>query len=136
MTGSGFVFARGGAIFSPPMLTTVPPISALKFRWFSSVSESFEAMLRAIDEARESVRLEMYIYTDSAIGGRFRAALVRAAERGVRVQVLIDALGSLTLPESFWQPLLRAGGEFRWFNPLQLKRLSIRNHRKLLACDD
>jgi len=93
-------------------------------------------MLAAIDEARTSVRLEMYIYTDSAIGERFRSALVRAAERGARVRVLIDALGSLTLSASYWEPLLRAGGQFRWFNPLQLNRLSIRNHRKLLACDE
>ncbi|MCI0534613.1 MAG: phospholipase D-like domain-containing protein [Verrucomicrobiales bacterium] len=93
-------------------------------------------MLSAIEAAKESVRLEMYIYTASRIGERFRDALTKAAERGVRVRVLIDALGSLTLSGSFWDPLLRAGGEFRWFNPLHLRRLAIRNHRKLLACDD
>jgi cardiolipin synthase len=118
------------------MLTAGSPISSPQFRWLSSVAESFEAMLDAIEAAQESVRLEMYIYTESAIGERFRDALARAAQRGVRIRVLIDAMGSLTLSESFWDPLIRAGGEFRWFNPFHLRRLAIRNHRKLLACDD
>src|SRR5262245_46102403 len=118
------------------MLTADSLISSSQFHWFSSVSECLEAMLGAIEEARESVRLEMYIYVESSIGQRFRDALARAAKRGVRVRVLIDALGSLTLSESFWVPLIRGGGEFRWFNPLHVRRFSIRNHRKLLACDD
>lgn len=118
------------------MLTAASPTSSSQFRWLSSVAECFEAMLSAIQEAKESVRLEMYIYTESGIGERFRDALAQAAERGVRVRVLIDALGSLTMSESFWDPLIRAGGEFRWFNPLHLRRLAIRNHRKLLVCDE
>jgi len=51
------------------------------------------------------------------------------------VQVLIDSFGSITLLDSFWQPLRKAGGEMRWFNPLTLRRFNIRNHRKLLICD-
>jgi cardiolipin synthase len=36
---------------------------------------------------------------------------------------------------AIWHPLTDAGGEVRWFNPLSLNRLGIRNHRKLLVCD-
>jgi cardiolipin synthase len=93
-------------------------------------------MLLAIDSATHSVCLEMYIYAASAIGDRFRAALTRAQQRGVRVRVLLDAFGSLTLPTSYWTQLADAGGEFRWFNPLSLRRLGYRDHRKLLVCDD
>jgi cardiolipin synthase len=49
--------------------------------------------------------------------------------------VLIDALGSYSLPADFWRTLIAAGGEVRRFNPLSLNRLGIRNHRKLLVCD-
>ncbi|HVY70974.1 MAG TPA: phospholipase D-like domain-containing protein, partial [Verrucomicrobiae bacterium] len=35
----------------------------------------------------------------------------------------------------YWRPLTQVGGEFRWFNPLALKRISFRDHRKILACD-
>jgi cardiolipin synthase len=95
----------------------------------------FPAMLAAIEAARESVWLETYIYAADYLGERFREALVRAQERGARVRVLVDALGSMTLPGSFWDPLRAAGGEVRQFNPLTLGRLGIRDHRKLLVCD-
>ncbi len=100
------------------------------------VDAAFEAMLQAIRSAARTVRLEMYIYTASPIGETFRDALVQASARGVRVQVMVDALGSVGLPDAFWNPLREAGGEFRWFNPLQLKRLSFRDHRKLLVIDE
>ena len=93
-------------------------------------------MLAAIAEARETIRLEMYIYAASPIGETFREALTEACGRGVRVRVMIDALGSLVLPQAFWEPLASAGGEFRWFNPITLNRCGFRNHRKLLVCDD
>ena len=93
-------------------------------------------MIAAIDAARRSVRLEMYIYSSQPPGDEFRDALTRAARRGVHVQVLLDAIGSLSLPASFWKPLTDAGGKFRWFNPLKIGRLSYRNHRKMLVCDE
>lgn len=93
-------------------------------------------MLAAIEAAQRSVRLEMYIFQPEGPGKRALEALVAAAGRGVRVKVLVDALGSVELPESFWLPLEEAGGECRWFNPFHLRRLTFRDHRKLLVCDD
>jgi cardiolipin synthase len=113
-----------------------PVLSSSQFRLLRTVDESFELMLKAISEAEQSIRLEMYIYTASPIGERFREALIQARERGVFVRVLVDAWGSITLSDQFWDPLRAAGGQFRWFNPLSLDRYGIRNHRKLLVCDD
>jgi cardiolipin synthase len=110
--------------------------STSNFRWCPTGAAALAAMLAAIGAARQSVRLETYIFTASPLGGRFRDALVRAQQRGARVQALVDAFGSLTLAESFWTPLTQAGGQFRWFNPLALHRWSYRDHRKLLVCDD
>lgn len=106
------------------------------FRWLPSSEAAFAAMLAAIGAAQRSVRLESYIFVADELGGAFREALVAAARRGVRVRVLIDAFGSLQLTSAFWQPLVAAGGDFRWFNALSLGRVAIRNHRKLLACDE
>ena len=92
-------------------------------------------MLAAIDAAQQSVALETYIFASGNLGERFREALVRARNRGVQVRVLIDALGSVGLADSFWTPLRQAGGQVRWFNPLALNRFGIRNHRKVLVCD-
>ena len=93
-------------------------------------------MLSAIDAARDSVCLETYYYAADSLGQRVRAALVDARRGGARVRVLIDALGSISLPGAFWDPLLAVGGEVRQFNPLSLDRLGIRDHRKLLVCDE
>ena len=105
-------------------------------RWLCGGRESFPAMLAAIDSARESVCLETYIFAADELGRRFLLALVQACQRGARVRVLVDAFGSMALPGAFWNPLRAAGGEVRYFNPLALNRLGIRNHRKLLVCDN
>ena len=93
-------------------------------------------MLEAIGQAVTSIALETYIFVSGPLGDRFLDALLVARRRGVRVQVLVDALGSIALPLSFWTPLIRAGGEFRWFNSFQAsQRYACRNHRKLLVVD-
>jgi cardiolipin synthase len=105
------------------------------WKWLRSGDEAFPAMLTAIDGALSLIQLETYIFADDELGRRFREALVRAGQRGVKVRVLVDAIGSLGLRDEFWSPLRAVGGEARVFNPLALKRASIRNHRKLLTCD-
>jgi cardiolipin synthase len=112
------------------------PQSDVEYEWLATGAEMLRRMLSAIADARHSIRLEMYIVHTGTMAEEFREALVQACRRGVKVQVLVDALGSMVLPESFWAPLRGAGGEFRWFNPLSLNFISIRDHRKLLACDD
>jgi len=93
-------------------------------------------MLAAIDDAKKEVCLETYTFSAGSPGERFRDALIRARQRGLRVRVLIDGLGSYGLPSDFFEPLKAVGAEVRVFNPVVLNRMSIRNHRKLLACDD
>ena len=115
------------------MLATV---TGVNWNWLCSGDEVFPAMLEAIENAQKSVCLETYTYSVGPLGERFRDALLRAQKRGVHVRVLVDALGSLTLPESFWTQLRHEGGQVRLFNPLSLNRLGIRNHRKLLVCDE
>lgn len=111
-------------------------MSACDFRWLRTGDDAFAAMLADIAAARRSVRFETYTLAYSQLGERFLAALTEAARRGVQVRVLVDAFGSFNLPDAFWEPLRRAGGNCRWFNPLTLRRLTFRDHRKLLVCDD
>ena len=92
-------------------------------------------MLAAIAAARRTVELEIYIFADDVVGREFLHALTRSAQRGVRVRLLVDSYGSFTLPGKFFQPLIAAGGEVRFFNPLRFNRFGVRDHRKLLVCD-
>jgi len=106
-----------------------------EYQWLETGAEMLGRMLVAIAEANQSIRLEMYIVHDDSTAEQFREALLQASRRGVHVQVLVDAVGSMGLPQSFWASLRGAGGDFRWFNPLSLSGLSIRDHRKILICD-
>ncbi len=123
----------------PTKLNKLPAMSSARvttWKWLRTGDEVFPAMLAAIDAARETVRLEIYIYSNDTLGQKFRTALIRARQRGVLVKVLVDGIGSYNLPNDFWTPLRDAGGEARVFNPVALKRFGIRNHRKLLVCDE
>jgi cardiolipin synthase len=111
-------------------------VAAAEWTWLSAGRTIFPAMLAAIEAAQGSVCLEIYTYSADALGERFLEALIRARQRGARVRVLVDALGSIGLPAAFWEPLRAVGGEVRVFKPLALDRVGIRNHRKLLVCDE
>lgn len=106
------------------------------YSWLRTGDESFASMLHSIDEARRSVCLETYIFAPGQLAQQFRDALERACLRGVNVRVMLDAFGSYNVSNAFWAPLIRAGGQLRWFNPLDFKRWTFRDHRKLLVCDD
>ncbi|HXE41747.1 MAG TPA: phosphatidylserine/phosphatidylglycerophosphate/cardiolipin synthase family protein, partial [Candidatus Baltobacteraceae bacterium] len=103
--------------------------------WLCTGWEIFPAMLKSIADAKKSIRLETYIYADGKLGKQFLEALTAAAQRGVSVQVLVDAVGSWFLANDFFKPLTDAGGEVRRFNPFNFWRFGVRNHRKLLVCD-
>lgn len=109
---------------------------AASLEWLSAGGKIFPAMLGAIAAARESVRLETYIYSDGHLGRQFADALLAAARRGVRVSVLVDAFGSWALPENYFNAPIAAGAHVRRFNRLTFWRFAVRDHRKLLVCDD
>ena len=112
-----------------------PTATAPTYQWYCAGDEIFRDMLAAIDAATSAICFEIYIFSDCPLGERFRESLTRAAGRGVRVRTLVDAMGSLELSAKFWEPLQQAGGLVKWFNPIALKQMWIRNHRKLLVCD-
>src|SRR5947208_17004258 len=112
-----------------------PPSDVCHCDWLCTGRDVFPAMLEAIDAAVMTVSLESYIYTASPIGDRFRDALIRACGRGVIVRVMIDGLGSSALPGDYWEPLIAARGQARWFNPIKLYRLGIPVHLKMILCD-
>lgn len=104
--------------------------------WVATGREFFTRLLRSINEARVSIRLEVYILMPDAVGRAVASALTLAALRGVGVRVLLDGLGSSALPQGFWDDLIAAGGRVRWFNASGFHRLPIRDHRKLVVVDD
>ncbi len=105
-------------------------------RLLKNGSEVFPAMFGAIDRAVSCVTVEMYLVADDGTGREFRERLAGAAGRGVQVMIIVDAVGSWSLPDSFWDPLRQAGGAVRWFRPFRRGMFLFRNHRKLVLVDD
>src|SRR5262249_55064886 len=65
-------------------------------------ASTFDAMQALIDGAERDVCLEGYIFRRDEVGQRFSAALIAAAQRGVRTRVLIDWWGRIGTPRSFF----------------------------------
>jgi cardiolipin synthase len=100
--------------------------------------EIFPAMLEAIRQATDSVHLLTYIYWEGEIACQFADALTAAARRGVRVRLLVDAVGGAKMASTMVDELKEGGCTFAWFRPLRwynLGRFNNRTHRKVMVVD-
>lgn len=101
--------------------------------------EFFPALLHAIGQAHSDIALSSYLFSTRKVAGEVIAALGAAAERGVRVQVLIDGIGAWYSLRRAVRSLRRAGVRVAVFNPPSLIplnfALNLRNHRKIVVID-
>ena len=106
-----------------------------------SGGEYFPALAYAIDGAEREVWLETYIYADDDVGRIITAALVRAAQRGVAVRVLVDGWGARHyLTAAIEGDLVRGGVTLQRYRPAvapwQFRSNRLRRlHRKLCHVD-
>ncbi len=121
-----------GVLLGPPF------VGGNRFRVLLNGDEIFPPMLAAIRGARTSITFETYIYWSGDIGAKFAQALAERARGGVKVQVLLDWVGSAKMDESLIATMESAGVHVRKFHPphwSHLGRLNNRTHRKLLVVD-
>jgi cardiolipin synthase len=98
-------------------------------------AEYFPALITAIDAARYEIYLETYIFTLDRTGEQVKDALIRAAGRGVTVNVITDWLGTGHRQSVMLNQILLAGGvNHRVFNSW-FKRGVTRTHRKMCVVD-
>src|SRR5690349_2355525 len=71
-----------------------------------------------IDRAKESIHFQVYIYDGDETGTRITEALIRAAQRGVKVYLLVDGYASHSLSPTLISSIAKAGIYFRWFEPM------------------
>ena len=120
--------------------TGLPPSSARQVDWLVGGRDTYVALLEAIAGARHHVHLEYYICNPDRSGGRLIEALAERARAGVKVRLLLDAVGSAGMRMHHLQALRDAGGEFCWFHPTRFRPftrpwLNLRNHRKIVVID-
>jgi cardiolipin synthase len=93
-----------------------------------------------IDRAENHVHLLFYIFADDPATAPVIDALGRAAKRGARCRVLVDALGSRTALRTLVPKLTALGVAVHALLPVSLvpwrmARLDLRNHRKIAVID-
>jgi len=105
-----------------------------------SGAEYFPALEAAIEAAQYTIHLETYIFADDAAGRRIAGALLAAAARGVRTEVIVDGFGSKRFLGTLSDVL--AAGEVRVLvfrsdiYPWNIGRHGLRRmHRKLAVID-
>lgn len=99
---------------------------------------TFSAKLALIQGAKATIDFEGYIFRDDEVGELFRAALIAAAGRGVRVRLLVDWIGRLGTSAAFFRPLREAGIDVKLFSAPGWRPwfgLLPRDHRKLVVTD-
>lgn len=103
---------------------------------------TYQAMFDAIEQAKDHINLETFIFEgDDEVGQRFADLLIRKQKSGVQVNVMYDSVGSLTTPAAFFKTLKDSGIntlEFNPVNPLKARKgwqVNERDHRKLLIVD-
>lgn len=110
--------------------------------------DAFAARVMLIRSADKSLDLQYYIWQNDVSGQLLFKELHHAAERGVRVRLLLDDLGASGLDQSLWHLTQHPMVEVRLFNPFvqrQFKwlgfiydfpRLHRRMHNKALIADN
>ena len=101
--------------------------------------EIFPSMLDAIAGAEHTIDFLTFVYWAGDIGTVFARALAERARAGVRVRVLLDALGARTMDRDLIDLMADHGVQVRWFRPLRKFRpgqLNHRTHRKVLIVDE
>jgi len=109
-----------------------------RFEVLTNGVQIMPAMLAAIEQAQQRIVFETYVFTDGDYARQFSAALAAAARRGVRVYLLLDAMGAKGIGDDNEKLMTDAGVNVAWFNPLsfrQVEEINGRTHRKILVVD-
>ena len=100
--------------------------------------EIFPAKLALIRSARRTINYAQYVFEDGAPAKDIADALAERCRAGIKVNVLLDAVGALAMPNEFRDEMQDGGcrvENFRPLRPFSINRANYRNHRRILVVD-
>ncbi len=106
-----------------------------EFTFYPHGQDRLKGLIALIDSAQVTLRIFYYLFDSDISGTMVRDALVRAAQRGVSVALIVDDFGNDAGAE-FFEPMVEAGGSFAIFSPKLSKRYFVRNHQKFVIADE
>jgi cardiolipin synthase A/B len=121
--------AAGGGIYTNNNYVTYLPKG----------EEYFKRLLEDLGNAKESINFEYYIVRNDEISNQLMDILIERADHGIKVRLMIDALGNNKGPKRKMKKLMAAGGKCALFHSvwtcLLSPRKNNRNHRKIAIID-
>ena len=98
----------------------------------------FDVLVEGIAGARKTVHFETFLWEEGVLGQRVADALCERARAGLKVRVLVDAIGSAKMGKSVEKQLRDAGARLVMFHRKHLRNIGVygeRDHRKLMVID-
>ncbi len=120
----------------------IPALADNQLTLINQTSEILDTLIADIDQAKEAIHLEFYIWQPGGKADEVAQALIKAAARGVDVKLLLDAAGSRLFFKSHWPKTLRKSSiivvKALAVSPLRMffRRLDLRLHRKIVVIDN
>lgn len=100
---------------------------------------ALDALLDMIRQAKQRIDICTFILGQDEVATALGAALIQAAERGVKVRLMLDELGCWSTPRALIRRMSQAGVSIQFFMPIlpniRRGRVNLRNHRKLVVID-
>jgi len=116
-----------------------PPVGGNRVQFLPTGEEEYAQLERHIRAAKHTIHITTFILGRDETGRRIVALLAERARQGIKVRLLLDALGCLVTRMSFVNPLREAGGEVGRFMPMipltSRSSANLRNHRKIAVFD-
>ncbi|MBP9681615.1 MAG: hypothetical protein KBD76_09435 [Bacteriovorax sp.] len=106
--------------------------------FFQDGPEYYERFINLIQNAKTDIHLQTYIFMMDGFGNRVHAELIAAAQRNIKVYLLVDFIGSRLMDLKAQEQLLEAGIHFVRFNSIKIEWLyswGRRLHHKILLVD-
>jgi cardiolipin synthase len=100
--------------------------------------EFVPALLDAIHHAQRSINFSVFMWSDGTFSDQVLAALLERQQHGVAVRVLLDAVGTIAMPDRAFAPLQAAGAMVEKFRKPTIgnwTRVHRRNHRRAIVID-
>jgi len=101
--------------------------------------QKFPEVLRSLQDAKDHIHIEYYIFEDDKIGNAIKDILIAKAKTGVNVRLIYDDFGSRSIRKNVIPELLEAGVEaypfYRILFIALANRINYRNHRKIIVID-
>ncbi len=101
-------------------------------------NDYFKMLKYLIEQSKESIYIQIYIFSNDETGASIAESLMNASKRNVSVFLMVDGVASKNLSKQFVKNLIISGIHFKFFNPLlNFKQFypGRRMHQKVIVVD-